>query len=67
MKSYLTLKLNPPVILKETFLTGFSQHSKTYQLDTKAVQMACQSCPSKEEAGIWTPNRFPLGTRTYIL
>jgi hypothetical protein len=36
VKSYLTLKL------KETFLlTGFSQHNKTFQLDIKAVQMAC--------------------------
>jgi hypothetical protein len=35
VKSYLTLTL------KETFLTGFSQHNKTFQLDIKAVQMAC--------------------------
>ena len=37
------------------------------QLDIKAVQMACQSCPLREEAGIWIPNRFPLETETYIL
>jgi hypothetical protein len=24
-------------------------------------------CPLKEEAGIWTSNRFPQGTETYIL
>jgi len=41
VKSYLTLTLNFPMTLKETFLTGFSQHNKTFQLDTKAVQMTC--------------------------
>jgi hypothetical protein len=35
------LTLNPLMTLKETFLTGFSQHNKTFQLDIKAVQMAC--------------------------
>jgi len=45
--------------LKETFLTGFSQHNKTFQLDIKAVQMACWLCPSREEVGIWIPNRSP--------
>jgi hypothetical protein len=39
VKSYLTLTFNP--LMKETFLTGFSQHNKTFQLDIKAVQMAC--------------------------
>jgi hypothetical protein len=41
VKSYLTLTFSPPMTLKETFLTGFSQHNKTFQLDIKAVQMAC--------------------------
>jgi hypothetical protein len=41
VKSYLTLTLNPLMTLKETILTGFSQHNKTFQLDIKAVQMAC--------------------------
>jgi hypothetical protein len=40
-KIYLTLTLNPLMTLKETFLTGFSQHKKTFQVDIKAVQMAC--------------------------
>ena len=37
------LNIEPPdaVTLKVTFLTGFSQHNKTFQLDIKAVQMAC--------------------------
>jgi hypothetical protein len=52
---------------KETFLTGFFHYKKTFQLDIKAVQMACYLCPLREEAGIWIPNRFPLGTETYIL
>jgi hypothetical protein len=37
----LTSTFNPLMTLKETFLTGFSQHNKTFQLDIKAVQMAC--------------------------
>jgi hypothetical protein len=41
VKKYLTLTLNHPMTLKETFLTGFSQHNKTFQLYIKAVQMAC--------------------------
>jgi hypothetical protein len=41
VKSYLTLTLNPLMTLKETFLTGFSQHNKTFKLDIKVVQMAC--------------------------
>jgi len=40
VKSYLALTLNPLMTLKETFLTGFSQHNKTFQVDIKAVQMA---------------------------
>jgi hypothetical protein len=51
VKGYLTLTLNPPMTLKETFPTDFSQYNKTFQLDIKAVQMACWSCPFKEEAG----------------
>ena len=41
VKSYLTLTLNFLMKLKETFLTGFSQYNKTFQLDIKAVQMTC--------------------------
>ena len=33
--------LNPQMTMKETFLTEFSQHNKAFQLDIKAVQMAC--------------------------
>jgi hypothetical protein len=35
------LNIEPPMTLKETFLTGFSQHNKTFQLDIKAIQVAC--------------------------
>ena len=35
------ITLYHPMASKETFLTGFSQHNKTFQLDIKAVQMAC--------------------------
>jgi hypothetical protein len=51
----------------ETFLNGFSQHNKTFQLDIKAVQMACYLCPLREEAGIWIPNRSPQRTETFVL
>jgi len=40
VESYLTFTLNALMTLKETFLTGFSQHNKTFQLDIKAVQTA---------------------------
>jgi hypothetical protein len=67
VKSCPTLTLNLTMTLKEKFLTGFFHYNKTFQLDIKAVQMACYLCPLREEAGIWIPNRFPLGTETYIL
>jgi hypothetical protein len=35
------LNIEPPDDIEETFLTGFSQHNKTFQLDIKALQMAC--------------------------
>jgi len=41
VKSYLTLTLNSLMTLKGTFLTGFSQHNKIFQIDIKAVQMVC--------------------------
>jgi hypothetical protein len=46
------LNIEPPDDIERTFLTGFSQHNKTFQLDIKAVKMACLVCPLREEAGI---------------
>jgi len=67
VESNLTSTLNPLMTWKETFPTAFSQYNKTFQLDIKTVQMACYSCPLKEEAGTWIPNRFQQWTETYIL
>ena len=72
VKSYLTLTLTPLMTLKETFLTGFPQHNKTFQHQTFQHQT---SKPSrwrvsyvhwgKSEAGNWIPNRFPQRTETW--
>jgi hypothetical protein len=49
------LNIEPP---GERHCKKYSQNNKNFQLDIKAVQMACLSCPLKEDA-VFGPKQIP--------
>ena len=67
VKSYLNLTLNLDIKRNIRDWVFPTQQNKTFQLDIKAIHMACWLCPLREEAGIWIPNRSHQRTETYIL
>ena len=55
----MTLTLNPPMTLKETFPTGHSQHNITIKLDIKAVQIIVLVIPVEGRGRYLEPRLIP--------